>query len=138
MEFTMTVNSIYDLERYLWSGGLDTFNEIWTAGKLDQLEGVINEIFCDRTPSITEINDLLWFDDDLVKEMLGLNKESKEWCIDEEEYQQLKENGVLSDAHLEVIQESFDLGYPTVTYTEFNDVEELSDEEIEELDKVVA
>ena len=138
MEFKMEVNSVYDLEKYLWLGGLDTYNEIWLAGKIDQLEGVLNEIFCDKVPTITEINDLLWFDESLVKEMLGLNEENKEYYITEEEFAQLKENGILSEAHIKVIQESFDLGCHAVFFEELNNEEELSDEEKEELDRVVS
>ena len=97
------------------------------------------EMFCDEEAvDLTTINDILWMESDDLMEYLGLNKESKEWYISEEEFQQLKNNGILSEAHIEVIQESFDIGCHTVFYTELNDAEELSDEELEELDRVVS
>lgn len=132
------VTSIQLGER-LWSGAVSTWEEICNAGKEEQAMQYFEELFGeDEAIDITTINDILWMDSDNLMEYLGLNKESKEWLIDEEEFQQLKDNGILSEAHIEVIQESFDIGCHTVYYTELNDAEELSDEELEELDRVVS
>ena len=132
------VTSIQLGER-LWSGAVDTWREIEEAGKTEQAMQYFEEMFCDEEAiDITTINDILWMDSDDLMEYLGLNKESKEWYISEEEFQQLKDNGILSEAHIEVIQESFDINCHTVFYTELNDAEELSDEELEELDRVVS
>lgn len=132
------VTSIQLGER-LWSGAISTWEEICNAGKEEEAMQYFEEMFCeDEAIDITTINDILWMESDDLMEYLGLNKESKEWCIDEDEFNTLKENGILSEAHLEVIQESFNCGFPTVMYTELNDVEDLSDEEFEELERVVA
>ena len=132
------VTSIQLGER-LWSGAVSTWREIEEAGKEEQAMQYFEELFGeDEAIDITTINDILWMDSDNLMEYLGLNKESKEWYISEEEFQQLKDNGILSEAHIKVIQESFDINCHTVTYTELDDVEDLSDEELEELDRVVA
>jgi hypothetical protein len=132
------VTSIQLGER-LWSGAVSTWEEICNAGKEEQAMQYFEELFGEEGAiDIDTINDILWMDSDNLMEYLGLNKESKEWYIDEDEFNTLKENGILSDAHIEVIQESFDIGFPNVTYTELNDVEDLSDEEFEELERVVA
>ena len=132
------VTSIQLGER-LWSGAVSTWEEICNAGKEEQAMQYFEEMFYDEEAiDIGTINDILWMDSDNLMEYLGLNKESKEWYIDEEEFNTLRENGILSDAHINVIQESFDIGCHNVTYTELNDVEELSDEEFEELERVVA
>jgi hypothetical protein len=132
------VTSIQLGER-LWSGAVSTWEEICNAGKEEQAMQYFEELFGEEGAiDIDTINDILWMDSDNLMEYLGLNKESKEWYISEEEFAILKENGILSDAHIGVIQESFDLCYPNVTYTELNDVEDLSDEEFEELERVVA
>ena len=132
------VTSIQLGER-LWSGAVSTWEEICNAGKEEQAMQYFEEIFCDEEAiDISTINDILWMESDDLMAYLGLNKESKEWYIDEDEFNTLKENGILSDAHIEVIQESFDIGYHNVTYTELDDVEDLSDEEFEELERVVA
>ena len=130
------VTSIQLGER-LWSGAVSTWEEICNAGKEEQAMQYFEDLYGEEAIDIDTINDILWMDSDNLMEYLGLNKESKEWYIDEDEFNTLKENGILSDAHIEVIQESFDIGCHSVTYTELDDVEDLSDEEIEELDRVV-
>lgn len=133
------VTSGYDLEARLWGQACGTWREILEAGKEEQAMQYFEDIFCDEEAiDLTTINDILAYDSDDLMECLGLNKESKEWYIDEDEFNTLKENGILSDAHIEVIQESFDIGYHNVTYTELNDIEDLSEEEFEELERVVA
>ena len=123
----------------LWGGAVDTWNTICDAGKEEEAMQYFEDLFGeDEAIDITTINDILAYDSDNLMEYLGLNKESKEWYIDEEEFETLKNNGVLSEAHIQVIQESFDIGCHTVYYTELNDIEELTDEEVEELDRVVA
>lgn len=61
-----------------WSGGTDTFNTIKKYGKLKDLEYLIDEIFTDSTPTETEINDFLWFDDEYIFEHLGINEYENE------------------------------------------------------------
>ena len=136
MEVKIEINSMYDLEKHLWSGGLDTYNEIWSANKLDQLEGVLNEIFCDRVPTITEINDLLWFDDELVKEMLGMNnEEEQELTLNESDIDIIEEQNELLGNYL---RERLKGNVTPYLSTTINDIEEdcgieLSDEEKEML-----
>ena len=134
------VTSGYELEGHLWgSQAKGTWKEIVDAGKEDHALNYFSEMFCDEEAiDITTINDILAYDSEDLMKYLELNNESREWCISEEEFQQLKDNGILSEAHIEVIQDSFDIGCHTVTYTELDDVEELSDEELEELNRVVA
>lgn len=123
----------------LWSGAVDTWHTIEEAGKTEQAMQYFEDLFGEEEAiDITTINDILWMDSDNLMEYLGLNKESKEWHIDEDEFNTLKANDILSEEHIQVIQESFDCGFHTITYDDLNDVEELSDEEIEELDRVVA
>ena len=46
-----------------WSGGKDTFDEYVRQGRLSELEQMIEERFYMATPTKTEINDFVWFDD---------------------------------------------------------------------------
>ena len=132
------VTSIQLGER-LWSGAVSTWEEICDAGKEEEAMQYFEDLFGEEEAiDIGTINDILWMDSDNLMEYLGLNKESKEWYVDEDEFETLKANDILSEAHIQVIQESFDCGFHTITYDDLNDVEELSDEEIEELDRVVA
>ena len=64
-----------------WEGAVDTYNKIEEAGKLDALESLIDDMYPDGI-SKTELNDLLWFEDDWVYSMLDMPNEED---VDEEE-----------------------------------------------------
>lgn len=55
-----------------WAGAKDRVKYL-TIGELDQLENLIADLFCDRLPSETEINDIFWFEEDLIANFLGYN-----------------------------------------------------------------
>ena len=71
MEIKQDVN-VYDLKEMLWSGGKDTFDEIYELDKEDELMDFLEEVFSDKVPDITEINDLLWFERNYVLESIGV------------------------------------------------------------------
>lgn len=54
-----------------WSGGNDTLVTLREKGDVDSVECLIEELFCDETPSATQINDFLWFERDMIAEHLG-------------------------------------------------------------------
>ena len=129
------VTSIQLGER-LWSGTADTWREIEEAGKTEQAMQYFEDLFGEEEAiDINEINDILWMDSDNLMEYLGLNKESKEWLINEEELQQLKDNGILSEENIRVIEDNWGNTLANVTFADFY---ELTDEELEELDRVVS
>ena len=63
--------SAFELEGELWSGALDTLGTITQNDKLQDLMGLLEEMYPEPV-SITTINDLLWFDDDYLFEQLGV------------------------------------------------------------------
>lgn len=63
-----------------WSGATDTYDTICNADKLDELEALLEELYPDGIEE-TQLNDLLWFDDEWVLESLGISEEED----DEEE-----------------------------------------------------
>lgn len=133
----------YDLEKNLWSGAVDTWRHIEEAGKEEQAIAFLNEIFCDRVPTLTEINDLLWFEPETVYEAIGLNEdgeEQKEWTISTGEFEELKRREVLSTEQLEYIEgEFYGSELANVSEQDFKDNDiELDDTQIEELDSIVA
>lgn len=71
----------YELKENSWSGAIDTLNRIEEEGKEDELMDFLEEYFME-TPTETEVNDLLWFEDEWLFEMLGIEDEETE---DEEE-----------------------------------------------------
>ena len=66
-----------------WSGGADNANCL-SYEQLDELENLLEEIYPDGMTD-TQVNDLLWFDEDIVAEWLGfadfedLRKEGVPW-----------------------------------------------------------
>ena len=62
--------SLYNFKA--WSGGKDTLNNIIEADKIDMLEDLLNECFEELTA--TQLNDILWFDDQLLYEQLDMEE----------------------------------------------------------------
>ena len=64
-----------------WSGAVDTKERIMQEGKADEFDNLIEELYPDGL-SETQLNDILWFEEDWIFEMLGISDEEEE---DEEE-----------------------------------------------------
>lgn len=60
-----------------WSGAVSFYEEIVDAGKLDYLEQVLGDIYPDGM-SETDLNDLLWFDEEIVRDWLDMEDEEEE------------------------------------------------------------
>lgn len=56
-----------------WSGAVDTKNIIIESGKADEFDELIEEIYPEGIEE-TQLNDLLWFDDEWIFEQLGINE----------------------------------------------------------------
>lgn len=66
----LTVKSEMRLQDFeAWSGAKDTLKYL-TMEEIDQLEMYIAEMFPDGLTDM-ELNDFLWFEDDLIAELLG-------------------------------------------------------------------
>lgn len=64
----------YDLKDEVWQGAVDTLDRIEKEGKQDELMEFLESYFVD-IPTITEVNDLLWFESDYIFESLGMEVE---------------------------------------------------------------
>ena len=64
-----------------WSGAIDTLRTIEEHDKEDEfmeyLESIMGEDI-DNVPTITEVNDFLWFEDDTIFEALGISETEEE------------------------------------------------------------
>ncbi len=85
-------NEIYDfssLEYNCWSGAIDTLNRIREAEKEDEFMDYLEDIFCDEIPTMTELNDFICFEDEMIFEDLGIyedeDEEEDDWEDEEEE-----------------------------------------------------
>lgn len=75
----MEIKSDFDFRRLqnnCWSGAIDTLNTIYNNDKEDELMQLFEMIFEDDIPTLTEVNDLLWFEDEWIFEMLGIDTDS--------------------------------------------------------------
>lgn len=57
-----------------WSGAVDTWYKIQDAGKIDQLESYLQQIYPEGLQDV-QLNDILWFDGDQVLVDLGIEKQ---------------------------------------------------------------
>ena len=140
MEVKIDINSFSDLERLCWSGAQDTLAEIREAGKEDKLMEALEMIYADgETPTLTQVNDTLWFidDDSFLKEQLGLDSdEDREYTIVETDLEVLKEEvqaGRLSQRNYEIIENSVKAGCNVILQSE---LEDLTEDELEILDDI--
>lgn len=75
-----------DLINNCWSGAVDTLKTIEEHDKEDELMTHLEEIFesyFDNVPTMTEVNDYLWFEPETIFECLGISEmEDEEEEID--------------------------------------------------------
>lgn len=65
---------IYNFE--FWSGAKDRVEEVRELGMLGELEDLIIDVFSDSEDiTATDINDFVWFEDDMINEYLGINED---------------------------------------------------------------
>ena len=57
-----------------WSGAVETKETIINEGKAEQFDNLIEELYPDGLTETT-LNDLLWFEDEWIFEMLGIETE---------------------------------------------------------------
>ena len=57
-----------------WSGAVETKETIINEGKAEQFDNLIEELYPDGL-TYTQLNDLLWFEDEWIFEMLGIKTE---------------------------------------------------------------
>ena len=60
-----------------WSGAKDTQETILNEGKGKEFDSLIEELYPDGIEK-THLNDLLWFEEDWIFEMLGIAEEEEE------------------------------------------------------------
>lgn len=62
-----------DLMDKCWSGAIDTLQTIYDNNYEDEFMDFLVNYYCNEIPTLTEINDLLWFEDEYIFECIGLN-----------------------------------------------------------------
>ena len=59
-----------------WSGAVDTYDLIINNDKEDEFDALIEELYPEGIDE-TQLNDILWFDDEWVLESLGIESEEE-------------------------------------------------------------
>lgn len=71
-----------DLINNCWSGAIDTLKIIEEHDKekelMEYLEEIFETSFDDNVPTMTEVNDYLWFEDEAIFEALGISETEEE------------------------------------------------------------
>lgn len=60
-----------------WSGATDTKDVILNNGKEDEFDDWISEMYSEGLTD-TELNDILWFEDEHIYDILGIEEEEEE------------------------------------------------------------
>ena len=70
----MKITSEMSLKNFkAWSGAKDTLNKLIELDKCDELEFILDDLYPDGLTE-TQLNDLLWFDDEWIYETLGIEE----------------------------------------------------------------
>ena len=74
----MRIYKEFELENFdPWSGARNTQLRIIEEGKAEEFDSLCEDIFPNGCTD-TEMNDFLWFDNESIFEMLGMNEEEEE------------------------------------------------------------
>jgi hypothetical protein len=74
-----------DLKENSWSGAVNTLRRIEEANKEEELMNFLEDIFYENIPSDTEVNDLLWFEPEMIYESLGISDEDEDEDVSSED-----------------------------------------------------
>lgn len=80
----ITIHVEIDVARHeWWSGAEDTVRKCVDAGKVTELEALINENFSGSEPDEQDVNDFLRFEDGYIFSSLGISGEDEDDTDDE-------------------------------------------------------
>ena len=70
----MKITSEMSLKNFkAWSGAKDTLNKLIELDKCDDLEFILEDLYPDGLTD-TQLNDILWFEDEWIYETLGIEE----------------------------------------------------------------
>ena len=98
------ITDIWDFEP--WSHAVETFQKIKDAGKLETLDFMLEDMYPEGLTA-TQLNDLLWFDDEWILSMVGLGDEENDGADasefdDGDEFINVEEDGEVVEESLKV------------------------------------
>lgn len=86
LEYRDSIDSFWELEDKVWSGAKYTLNTIREFHMEDELMMLLEEVFSNgEIPTMTAINDFLWFEDEFIFTTLGCIEDGDEEEDEEED-----------------------------------------------------
>ena len=71
----MKITSEMSLKNFkAWSGAKDTLNKLIELDKCEELEFILEDLYPDGMTE-TQLNDILWFEEEWIYESLGIEEE---------------------------------------------------------------
>ena len=76
MEIRKEINGFYELADMVWSGAIDTLEDIQNANKENEFMDFLEMVFMNREEPLTdtEVNDFIWFEREYIYENIGLTE----------------------------------------------------------------
>lgn len=153
LEFKDEAQDLYNLKEHLWSQALKNVEEIFTLDAenntdyAERLYQHLEEVFMydGEIPSITEINDYLWFETDSIYEAIGLNEngeiptvvdeareKNESYIIAKESIEDIEKSNLFDEQFVDFLkEEAEDTALDCITFY-FEDLENNSDKVTEE------
>lgn len=114
---------LVDLSDYKpWSGAISMWDEIEAADKVDELEFMLEDIYPDGI-TMVELNDILWFEQDWVREQLGLFDVEEDEDFEESMFNESKKGTYYFVEDDGYGQHGIDIEEVKLTKEEFNEVQ---------------
>ena len=113
-----------------WSGAVSTWQRIMDEGKADKAERYLEEIEPEDGWTKTAINDLLWFDSDLVYKALGMRPDD----CNKRTADEIGEAWALDNDGMGYELRRVEIGVDGVTVYYIDEDDETQEEQSEELD----
>lgn len=129
------VKIIGDLSDYSpWSGAVDTWNKIKDAGLVDDLDMYLEDCYPDGL-TMTELNDILWFEGEEILNMLGIGEEEVDEALQEKgDLSEEEINDILNDETKTTEEKAEAIHEDAETETKLDEVEaELENSNVEDI-----
>lgn len=81
----------YDLLDNCWSGALNTLKVIQENDKENDFMDYLESLYGENIPTLTEVNDLLWFEPESIYEALEIENDSEDDVEEETESEEIEE-----------------------------------------------
>ena len=127
-----------------WSGAQDTYNRLAELDLLEELWDCIEQNFDGETPTETQVNDFVWFEDEVIKDFIGFDfwkYDSKDEADEAEQDEEDEDEEDEVDSEDKAMTKEFATGFKDYTISRIDyesmpcpmDTKDFDDEKMQEL-----